>query len=59
MYRVAVLQRPDVNCEFFDEIEDAEENAIIQSVDDDVYGVWENDGGSLVLIAYQQNIYSQ
>jgi len=41
MYRVAVLERPNDDAEFFDEIEDAEERAINESVDDSVYVAFE------------------
>lgn len=58
MYRVAVLERPNENPEFFDEIEDAEEYAINESIDDSVYGVWENQEGELVSIVYQQRVFS-
>lgn len=58
MYRVAVLERPNDDAEFFDEIEDAEERAINESVDDSVYGVWENESGELVSIVYQQRVFS-
>ena len=60
MYQVGVLQRPDpMNDETFEDLEDAENAAIRASIDDDVWGIWNTEGDSLVAIAYQQSVYSE
>lgn len=58
MFSVGVLIHPSKDDERFEELEDAEEAAIKASIDDDVWGVWEDDGGELQSIAYQCQIFS-
>lgn len=42
----------------FDDIEDAEIAALEASIDDALSGVWDEDNGELVSLAYQQRIFN-
>lgn len=58
MYKVGILQRPNEADEEFDEIEDAEEAAITNSIDDGLWGVWDVETNTLISIAYAQILFS-
>lgn len=42
----------------FEKLEDAEIAAILASVDDHVWAVWDEDDGELVSLAFQERIFN-
>jgi len=58
-YKVAPLFNPNKDPETFDDYEDAEIKAIENSIDDDAWGVWDEETDHLEAIAYQSTAYSQ
>lgn len=56
-YSVGILKNP-TDKEIFDDLEDAEVQAIQNSIDDDAWGVWDEYTGELLSIAYGSRIYS-
>jgi len=57
-YRVAPLFLPTQDAENFTDFEEAEARAVANSVDDDVWGIWDLDASHLEAIAYQGNLYT-
>jgi len=52
-YSIGRLESPGPNDEQFAELDAAEIAAIEASIDDGVWGVWENKSGELMAIVYQ------
>jgi hypothetical protein len=44
--------------ERFEELEDAEVAALEASIDDALWGVWDEDDGELVPLAFQQKVFN-
>lgn len=59
MYKIGILHNPTGDGEQFDELEDAEEAAIENSIDDGIWGVWNIESRELVSIAYAQELFSK
>lgn len=58
-YKVGILTRPSDDDILYDEIEDADEAALNNSIDDDVWAVWDVHDGELMSIAYQRTLFTK
>lgn len=58
-YSTGILTSPQKDDERFDELEEAEVKAQENSIDDDTWGVWDDESGELLAIAYQSQIFTQ
>jgi hypothetical protein len=57
-YSIGRLLTPAPDDQQFAELDAAETAAVEASIDDCVYGVWENKTGELLAIIYQQTVFS-
>ena len=56
-YSIGRLESPHPDDEQYSDFEEAEMAAIVASIDDGVWGVWDNKRGEVMAIAYQQIAY--
>jgi len=58
-YKVGILTRPSDHDLIFDVLDDAEETALVGSIDDDVWAVWDLDDDELMSLAYQRMLFTK
>lgn len=57
-YSVGRLEHPHEDDQRFHDETNAIRNAMAASIDDSVYGVWDDDTGELLHIVYQRQVFS-
>ena len=57
MYSAGHLTSPLPTDQRFGQYTDAEKAAIVGSLDDDIWGVWEDEFGEVRAVVYQQIVY--